>query len=631
MIFKELALLSFGKFQNKIIAFQPGLNVIHGQNESGKSTLFQAFIGTIFGFKTERHRYQPWKNPSQYQARLVLETDSHEIQLERNFLEDTISMIQKPLTSQETTTFQGKMAPSGRSAEREIYLKKIHHLFGFSEPDIFKSCLFIEQRSLHQLPDAHTATELKQLISNISEFRYDEIIEALESRYYAITKKNPIGIDKRNDRLIENVQQNIEELGERVRRAHQDQTRLLEIGKKIAEIKEKIRIQDQKVQRLTKSIESLNQLTRMAQQEFQTQKLFSETKKTKSLVETLLLQRKEIDRESPKLNRGLIGAMAMSVLAAPFLTSHIGWLWPLLMVGMLSAWGILHYIHFKKDIQYYDLKDMRLKSQLEVLPSLKQMETEYHQHQHTLHEIKSKKMELEKNVMDVQWISGQDHVSILSKLIATQQTALKNLSYESRALESSYELEKQNYLFLAKGLESPFTLEEDLFDLKEKERHLQTKAQALLTAKNMLREIVVAFRREHLKLLSDHAEAFFQKMVPENLHHFSFNETSLAPDIPSDNPTATFSALSCGTQDQLFFAMKLALIDLLNPSRKLPLFLDDPFVNFDHARRQKALQILKTCAKERQIFLFCYDTWYHQQLIHDAHFIDLEKNEAIDV
>jgi len=58
----------------------------------------------------------------------------------------------------------------------DIYLKKIHTLFGFSEPDIFNHSLFIEQRSLHELPSVQTATEIKQLISHISEFKYEDII-----------------------------------------------------------------------------------------------------------------------------------------------------------------------------------------------------------------------------------------------------------------------------------------------------------------------------------------------------------------------------------------------------------------------------------------------------------------------
>ena len=39
MIIKKLEIISFGKFSNKVIEFSDGLNIILGNNESGKSTV----------------------------------------------------------------------------------------------------------------------------------------------------------------------------------------------------------------------------------------------------------------------------------------------------------------------------------------------------------------------------------------------------------------------------------------------------------------------------------------------------------------------------------------------------------------------------------------------------------------
>ena len=36
MILKELNLISFGKFKNKIFNLEDGLNIVYGENESGK-------------------------------------------------------------------------------------------------------------------------------------------------------------------------------------------------------------------------------------------------------------------------------------------------------------------------------------------------------------------------------------------------------------------------------------------------------------------------------------------------------------------------------------------------------------------------------------------------------------------
>jgi len=149
-----------------------------------------------------------------------------------------------------------------------------------------------------------------------------------------------------------------------------------------------------------------------------------------------------------------------------------------------------------------------------------------------------------------------------------------------------------------------------------KEENLKMKAQALWTAKEMLTHIVIEFRKEHLSLFAKDTESLFHKISSDDYDHFSFNEEFLVPSLKtkgSETPIAT-SSLSCGTQDQLYFAMKLSLLKLLSCGRTLPLFLDDPFVNFDHERRLKVLEFLKTCAVEHQIFLFTYDPWYAQVL-----------------
>ena len=50
MIIKELNLIGFGKFNNKIITLEDGINIIYGENEAGKSTI-QNFIKIwLYGF-----------------------------------------------------------------------------------------------------------------------------------------------------------------------------------------------------------------------------------------------------------------------------------------------------------------------------------------------------------------------------------------------------------------------------------------------------------------------------------------------------------------------------------------------------------------------------------------------------
>lgn len=102
MKIKTLTMNAFGKFNNKTIALEPGLNVIQGNNEAGKTTA-QAFIqGMYFGFykpyrkkktyDSEYEKYLPWEQQN-YSGALIYEVNDREIRLERNFLKGKDSLI----------------------------------------------------------------------------------------------------------------------------------------------------------------------------------------------------------------------------------------------------------------------------------------------------------------------------------------------------------------------------------------------------------------------------------------------------------------------------------------------------------------------------------------------------------
>ena len=63
------------------------------------------------------------------------------------------------------------------------------------------------------------------------------------------------------------------------------------------------------------------------------------------------------------------------------------------------------------------------------------------------------------------------------------------------------------------------------------------------------------------------------------------------------------AAMSCGTTDQMYLALRLAMVRRLLPE-DAPLILDDTLVNFDDARAALAIRLLKQEAEKRQIILF---------------------------
>ena len=72
MRFVDLRISGFGKFHNLAMEFGPGVNVIYGRNEAGKSTLHSFLRAMLFGLSRKPgpggkqapyDYYEPWKSP----------------------------------------------------------------------------------------------------------------------------------------------------------------------------------------------------------------------------------------------------------------------------------------------------------------------------------------------------------------------------------------------------------------------------------------------------------------------------------------------------------------------------------------------------------------------------------------
>ena len=63
------------------------------------------------------------------------------------------------------------------------------------------------------------------------------------------------------------------------------------------------------------------------------------------------------------------------------------------------------------------------------------------------------------------------------------------------------------------------------------------------------------------------------------------------------------AAMSCGTADQMYLALRLAMCRMLLPEDSI-LVLDDALVNFDDDRCDAAVEILSEEARKRQVILF---------------------------
>ena len=85
----------------------------------------------------------------------------------------------------------------------------------------------------------------------------------------------------------------------------------------------------------------------------------------------------------------------------------------------------------------------------------------------------------------------------------------------------------------------------------------------------------------------------------------SARENLLKVATPDSPEGKNASQLSRGTREQLFLALRMALIDSLwQDEEMLPVVFDDIFVNFDTNRRNAAWQTIRSFAADKQLIIF---------------------------
>lgn len=148
---------------------------------------------------------------------------------------------------------------------------------------------------------------------------------------------------------------------------------------------------------------------------------------------------------------------------------------------------------------------------------------------------------------------------------------------------------------------------ERLKQLDQEREVLQLAYQTLEEARKRVEENIAPRLKPFVsKWISQITKGRYQEcnILPDHGFDLYFFEPKTGKSIP-------VSHLSRGTIDQMYFALRLAIIQFYSEQRKgtfLPLFLDDSFAHFDDMRLRAILKILNHFSKTHQIFLCtCHD------------------------
>ena len=156
----ELHIDGFGKFHDRTISFNDGINIIYGKNEAGKSTLHTFIRGMLFGIERGRGRaakndlytkYEPWVNSGTYEGWLRLEKDGTIYRIERRFRKENKSL---------------KIINETKGLEEEATPAFVSSLLDALTETMYNNTISIGQ--LKSATEDGMVTELKNYIANMN-------------------------------------------------------------------------------------------------------------------------------------------------------------------------------------------------------------------------------------------------------------------------------------------------------------------------------------------------------------------------------------------------------------------------------------------------------------------------------
>ncbi|MCD7735685.1 MAG: AAA family ATPase [Lachnospiraceae bacterium] len=190
MEIQELMIKSYGKFSNHHMTFRPGINIIYGGNESGKTTIHSFIRAMLFGMsrgrgraaKTDEYQLrQPWDTPGAFLGSMRFAEAGEIYRIDRCF-----DRSAKPLT----LVCESKAMESGQAQE------DLDALLGGISESAFLNSVFIPQARCET--DEALAQELRRYMIN-SESAMDSDIDVAQALQALRKKKKQRELKKKKE------------------------------------------------------------------------------------------------------------------------------------------------------------------------------------------------------------------------------------------------------------------------------------------------------------------------------------------------------------------------------------------------------------------------------------------------
>ncbi|WP_318766446.1 ATP-binding protein [Lactiplantibacillus carotarum] len=150
--------------------------------------------------------------------------------------------------------------------------------------------------------------------------------------------------------------------------------------------------------------------------------------------------------------------------------------------------------------------------------------------------------------------------------------------------------------------------------LRQEQANLQTEI-TVLARQWMTRQLGARWIDQALQTLTNQqlprvltrASANFARLTNKRYNKINLNGDQLMA-VTADDRQFGVAELSTATKEQLYLAIRLALLAHLGAQAQLPLMIDDGLVNFDDERRRAAWTLLAEVGRDHQLIYFTNET-----------------------
>lgn len=608
----NLKINNFGKLINKEIKLKDGINIIYGENESGKSTLLKFIMGMFYGlsknkngkFISDYERYTPWGG-GEFSGKISYELDSGEkYEVFRDFKKKNPSIYNKDLEDISKSfnidkTIGNKFFYDQTKVDEELFLSTI--------------CSVQEETKLEEKEQLALVQKMSNLVSTGEDnTSFSKIITKLNKRQI-----EEIGSNRTTDRPINIITKRLEEINNEKEALADFKNKQYDIELEKQTLEEEIKKQENELN-LLKELKIIQENNKLEKGKIKinedTIKEYHKKIKTLNNEKDQYIEEKDTKKES-KINKEKI---LMLVAIIFILTSIISI--TVIKNDILIASSIvlsiitlitLGYTQYSKKLgiikteKLQNVNNTHIKNQIEILNnSCKKLEKETNIVSEKLkRQYKEETEKLRNKYIGIIPIKNIDDILLKESLIY-DINILQNKISDNKIKLHSTKLDKDN---IVPKLENLASLEEEYSELEEQYMQLYNKNEQINLVKQEIEKAYEIMKRDITPKFTSNLSKIIEKISMGKYKNVQFDEIQgMIVEVENGNYMLAKN-LSVGTIDQLYLSLRLSAGSDLS-FEKLPIILDETFAYWDSKRLENILKYLNEEYKNRQIILFtCTD------------------------